>query len=170
MFDRVFSAMLDMLQDLVRHKWHANAAILQAVRQHDAATHDEESRKLLHHILQANRYWLLLTLQKEFDRESESRVPDTLDSLIARYRETAILELDWLFQLPEADLVRQLRTPFLPTRSFSIAEAVMQICMHSHGHRAQCAVRLRALGGTPPMMDYVVWLVQKPDPEWPQRS
>ncbi len=32
-FDTV-SGMLDMLQDLIRHKWHANTAILQAVRHH----------------------------------------------------------------------------------------------------------------------------------------
>ena len=162
--------MLDMLQDLVRHKWHANAAILQAVKQHEPAASDAELRKLLHHILQSNRYWLLLCLQRQFLRDEESRIPETLDCVIARYRETAILELDWIFQLPEADLVRQLRTPFLPTRSFSVAESVMQICMHSHGHRAQCATRLRALGGTPPMMDYIVWLAQKPDPEWPSRG
>jgi uncharacterized damage-inducible protein DinB len=162
--------MLDMLQDLVRHKWHANAAILQAVRQHDAAAHDEEIRKLLHHILLANRYWLLLALQREFAREEESRIPEGLDSQIERFKETAIVEMDWIFQLPESDLLRQLRSTSLPARSFSVAEAVMQVCMHSHGHRAQCAARLRALGGAPPMMDYIAWLVQKPDPDWPVRS
>ncbi len=117
----------------------------------------------------ANRYWLLLTLQREFAREEESRIPDNLDSLIERFRETAIVEMDWIFQLPESDLVRQLRATALPSRSFSIAEVVMQVCMHSHGHRAQCATRLRALGGIPPMMDFISWLTQKPDPDWPTR-
>jgi len=112
--------MLDMLQDLVRHKWHANAAILQAVRQHDAAAHDEELRKLLHHILIANRYWLLLTLLREFAKEEESRIPDTLDKLTECFRETAIVEMDWIFQLPEADLVRQLRPAALSGRPTSL--------------------------------------------------
>jgi uncharacterized damage-inducible protein DinB len=161
--------MLDMLQDLVRHKWHANAAILQAVRKHDPAAHDEELQKLLHHILRANRYWLFLMLQKEFVSEEESRIPDSLDGLIARFRETAIVEMDWIFQLPESDLVRQIRSAILPARSFSIAEGMMQVCLHSHGHRAQCATRLRDLGGTPPMTDFITWLIQKPDPDWPAR-
>lgn len=162
--------MLDMLQDLVRHKWHANAAILQAVRHHDAAAHNEELRKLLHHILIANRYWLLLTLQREFAREEESRIPDTIDNLIERFRDTAIVEMDWIFQLPEADLLRQLRPAALSGRTYSVAEALIQVCLHSHAHRAQCATRLRALGGTPPMMDFIVWVSERPDPEWPARA
>ena len=161
--------MLDMLQDLVRHKWQANAAMLQAVRQLDAASQDEEIRKLLHHILQANRYWLLLALQKEFVTAEEMSVSDNLDDLIGRFRETSFVELDWILQLPESELVRQLRARALPDRSFSVAESILQVCLHSHGHRAQCASRLRALGGTPPMMDYIAWVVQKPDPDWPTR-
>ena len=162
--------MLDMLQDLVRHKWHANAAMMQAVRQHDAAPQDEEIRRLLHHILQANRYWLLLALQKEFVTAEEMRISDTLDDLIDRFRETSFVELDWILQLPDSELVRQLRARSLPDRSFSLADSILQVCLHSHGHRAQCATRLRALGGTPPLMDYISWVSQKPDPEWPTRS
>jgi uncharacterized damage-inducible protein DinB len=30
--------------------------------------------------------------------------------------------------------------------------------MLSQGHRAQCTKRLRRLGGTPSMTDYIVWL------------
>jgi uncharacterized damage-inducible protein DinB len=162
--------MLAMLQGLVRHKWHANASLLRAVQQHASAARDEELRKLLHHILQANRYWLLLSMQKEFAREEESRIPETLDGLIALYRETAILEMDWLFQLPEENLVRQVRSSFLTARTFSIAEVLMQVIMHSQGHRSQCATRLRALGGTAPASDFILWLVEKPDPEWPART
>ena len=62
---------------------------------------------------------------------------------------------------------RQLETPFLPGATFSVAEGIMQICLHSHGHRAQCATRLRQLGGTPPGTDFILWLKEKrPVPEW----
>jgi uncharacterized damage-inducible protein DinB len=162
--------MLDMLQDLVRHKWHANASLLRSIREHDAAARDEELRKLLHHTLITNRYWLMLSLQKEFDREKEGRLPDTLDALVANFRDTSITELDWLFQLPECDLLRQLRPAALPGHTYSVAEALIQVCLHSHGHRAQCATRLRTLGGTPPMTDFIAWAGDKPDPEWPTRS
>ena len=32
----------------------------------------------------------------------------------------------------------------------SVAEALLQVCMHSHGHRAQVATRLRQHGAVPP--------------------
>ena len=39
--------MLDMLRDLVAHKGHANAALLGAIQQNDAASTDPEVRELL---------------------------------------------------------------------------------------------------------------------------
>ena len=52
------SAMLQMLRDLVAHKGHANAALLNAIRQNAASASDPELWELLHHILLANRFWL----------------------------------------------------------------------------------------------------------------
>ena len=40
----------------------------------------------------------------------------------------------------------------------SIRQALTQAAMHSHYHRGQNATRLRELGGTPPMTDFIVWL------------
>jgi len=68
--------MLAMIADLVRHKWHANATLLSAITHHELAAQDEELRTLFHHILIANRYWLLLILQKEFARDEEARIPE----------------------------------------------------------------------------------------------
>jgi uncharacterized damage-inducible protein DinB len=161
--------MMAMIQDLVRHKWHANAALIGAIGQHDAAAKDEELRKLLHHILIANRYWLYLILQKESEREEEARIPDGLDGVIAKYKGTEMEELPWLAKCQEADLDRMLhpQSPLLDGQSFSVAEAVMQVCLHSVGHRAQCANRLRALGGTPSNTDFILWLKDRPAAAWP---
>ena len=52
--------MLALLQDLVRHKAHANASLLRAVRNHEAAARDTEIRALLHHVILANRFWFSL--------------------------------------------------------------------------------------------------------------
>ena len=161
--------MMAMIQDLVRHKWHANAALISAIGQHDGAAHDEEMLKLLHHILIANRYWLYLILHKEFVREEEARIPDGLDAVIARYKATEAEELPWLAQCREADLDGMLHpeSPLLGGQDFSVAQAVMQVCMHSVGHRAQCASRLRALGGTPTNTDFILWLKDRSAAAWP---
>ena len=160
--------MHETLQDLIRHKWYANALLLSAIHDHDAASHDNDLRKLLHHILLANRYWLLLILKSDFVEAEELPVPETLDQLVARCKQTERDEMDYLSQFSNADADRLLQSPFLPDTSFSIDQAMAQACMHSQGHRSQCATMLRELGGTPPSMDFIVWLKDRPAPVWPE--
>ena len=158
--------MLALLRDLVQHKWHANASLLAAIRRDAAAAQDEELRKLLHHIILANRFWFALTLNRSFSQELETPVPQSFEVLVARYRETQLEELPWVLHVSEADLIASLESPFTPGFTFSVAQALVQVCMHSHGHRAQCATRLRSLGGVPPPMDFIVWLKTRPVPDW----
>jgi uncharacterized damage-inducible protein DinB len=158
--------MLPMLQDLVQHKWYANAAMIKAIGQHEAAAQDLELRKTLHHILLANRYWLSLLLTLPFVLEEESRIPESLAIVAAQYQETQAREVTWLAEAQEADLAGLLETPFMPGVTYSVAQALMQVCLHSHGHRAQCTTRLRSLGGTPPATDFILWLKERPAPDW----
>jgi uncharacterized damage-inducible protein DinB len=158
--------MLALLQDLVRHKAHANASLLRAVHNHEAAAHDTEIRTLLHHVILANRFWFSLMRGVSFDSKEESRVPGSLDAIAQLYRSTHTQELDWIAGLQDADLARRIETPFIPGQTFSIEQALLQVCMHSHGHRAQCATRLRQLGGIPPSMDFILWLKDRPAPDW----
>jgi uncharacterized damage-inducible protein DinB len=49
------------------------------------------------------------------------------------------------------------------------AETVVQVAMHSSYHRGQVATQLRALGGEPPLTDFVVWIwLGRPAPSWPE--
>ena len=155
-----------MLVELVKHKGYANAAVLAAIRRTEAAALDPDLRKLLHHIITSDRYWLSLFLQLPFDLDKERRVPETLDELIARFQDTHAQELNWITEISEQDLDRSLTTPYFPDSIFSVAQAIMQVCMHSQAHRAQCATRLRALGGAAPMTDFIVWLKERPAPQW----
>ena len=155
-----------ILEELVRHKWYANAAYLAAICQDEATRRDEELRKLFLHILVSNRFWLFLTLGREFDREKEARLPDAIEPLIDTYKETETLEMDWLDRCDEAELARPLVWPRLPRQSFTVSQVFLQICLHSHGHRAQSANRLRSLGGTPPPTDFILWVKDRPAPDW----
>ena len=140
--------------------------MLKAIREHEVAAQDTELRKLLHHILLANRFWLMLILGLPFVLEDESRIPETLEELKEKYRETHVQEIEWIDQASETDLQRRVETHYIPGQSYSVAEALMQVCLHSHGHRAQCAARLRLLGGTPPNTDFIVWLHDRHVPDW----
>ena len=159
--------MLATIQELVSHKWYANASLLTAIHDHEIAAQDKELRDLLHHIIVANRFWLMLSLHEPFAIEKESRILDALETIVALYKQTQLQESAWVFRLDESDLDKSLETPFIPGRAFSVVQALIQVCMHSHGHRAQCAARLRTLGGIPPATDYITWLKDRPAPHWP---
>lgn len=158
--------MLAMLQDLVHHKNYANATLLDAIAKYEQASVDPELRHLLHHIILANRFWVALFLGRSFDINDESRVPESLQAVAKLYPETHEWEIPWISGLHDPDLNRVVVTPFIPDQSFSLAQAIMQVCLHSHGHRAQCAAKLRALGGNPPPTDFIVWLKDRPAPSW----
>lgn len=157
------------LQDLVQHKWYANARLLTAVRQAPAAVQDKQLRELLHHILLANRFWLKLSQGVPFSPESEWQVPESLDALVTQYKETYAEEAAWVMQLTDLELERQLQASYFKGHTFSVEEGIVQICLHSQGHRAQVAIRLRELGGTPPSLDFVIWLKDDQPPiVWPE--
>jgi len=150
--------MLPLIDQLIRHKWWANANLLRSVDNHPPIANDPELRKLLHHILVANRYWLLLILGQPFVDEQEKRIPESHTALAAQFHATEQLELDWLSLATQSELNRQLQPRALPDTTISVAEALIQVALHSHGHRSQCSARLRALGGTPAPMDFVLWV------------
>lgn len=150
--------MLLLIDQLLRHKWWANSKLLTSVSAHAPAAEDPELRKLLHHILVSNRYWILLTLGQPFIDENEKRIPESHAALTAQFIETERLEIDWLSRATPEELERQVQPRALPGTTISVAEAMTQTALHSQGHRSQCATRLRALGGTPAPTDFVLWI------------
>ena len=158
--------MLPMLKDLLLHKEYANASLIKAISQHEPAAQDPELRKLLHHIILANRYWLFLILERPFAVEEESQLPESLGAITALYRETHAQEGQWIARLHEDALARALETPFIPGLRCSVAQAIMQVCLHSQGHRAQCASRIRSSAGEPPTLDFILWLKERPAADW----
>jgi uncharacterized damage-inducible protein DinB len=158
--------MLGMLRDLVQHKAWASAALLSAIRQNETASDDEALRTLLHHIILANRFWLFSCLGRPFAIDEESRVPESLAPLADLFQATHAMEGDWMSHAGQSELARVLEDALIPGGRCSIAQAYMQVCMHSQGHRSQCATRLRLLGGHPPATDFILWLKDRPSPQW----
>jgi uncharacterized damage-inducible protein DinB len=154
--------MLDLLRDLVGHKGHANRAILAAIRQHETAAQDSAILALLHHILVANRFWFLTFVGEPFVAERELQPPGSLDSLIEGYAALQQREEAWIEGISERDLSRVLEMPQIPGGRCTVAQGVTQVCLHCQGHRAQIASMLRALGGTPPLTDFILWVAQRP--------
>jgi uncharacterized damage-inducible protein DinB len=160
--------MLAMIRDLFRHQAYADASMINAIKQHEIAAQDREIRTLLHHILAAHRFWIHLSQGFPLVVDDESVVPASLETIAAQYRATQMLEQEWLARIDESDLARTLESPYFPGRRICVGEALMQVCLRSQGHRSQCAVRLRLLGGEPPPVDYMLWLKDRHGPVWPE--
>jgi uncharacterized damage-inducible protein DinB len=158
--------MLAMLRDLVAHKGHADAALLSAIRLNGTAASDPELWELLHHILLANRFWLLTVLGLPFVHDDEARPSPSFEALTERYDSTQAQEIEWLTTATEGDLARILENALIPNGKCSVSQAFMQVCLHSHGHRAQCAKLLRRHGGVPPPADFILWLTSRPRAAW----
>ena len=159
--------MLAMLRNLDAHKGYANASLLSSVQRSPAAATDPEVGELLHHVLVANRFWVLSILGLPFEAEGEVRLSRALAALVDGFRRTHELESAWIEQASEAGLSQTIEGPLIPGGRCTAAEAMMQVCMHSHGHRAQCAKLLRKHGVVPPPTDFIVWLVDRTPAEWP---
>jgi len=158
--------MLEMLRDLINHKGYANASLLNAIRQNGAAASDPEVWEMLHHVLLANRFWLLAVLGLPFVLEHEARPSASLDALVHEYASTQAQEVEWLETAAESDLARILENPLIPNGRCTVSQAFMQVCLHSHGHRAQCAKLLRRHGGVPTATDFILWLAHRQGAEW----
>jgi uncharacterized damage-inducible protein DinB len=105
-------------------------------------------------------------LEAPFVLEDESRPAPSFDALIQRYARTQSQEAAWFDRATATDLERTLRSPLIPNGECSVAQAFLQVCMHSHGHRGQAAKMFRRHGGTPPATDFILWLATRPPAEW----
>ena len=105
--------------------------------------------RFLHHILISNRFWLLSIVGEPFVAEAATRAPASLGAIIADFRTIHDRETAWLANATEQALSRTLENEFIPGGRCTISDALLQVCLHSQGHRAQCAKMLRALGGRP---------------------
>lgn len=159
--------MIEMIQDLVRHKGYANATLLAVVMQSPAASADAEIAELLHHVLIANRFWTSSIVGEPFVPDDEIRTSRALPALVDGFRAVQAIEEAWLATAADADLTKYVAGHLVPGGRCTVARAITQVCLHSLGHRSQCAKLLRRHGITPPMTDFIMWVVERPAAQWP---
>ena len=70
---------------------------------------------------------------------------------------------------PGLALSRTVRIPWFPDPPcvLTVAEALVQVAMHTQHHRGQCMTRLKDFGGEPKNVDWIIWLWKlKPQGRW----
>jgi len=150
--------MIPMFQSLFAHQTWADVTMLKAVAGQEGAFADEEVRKWLHHIVTVQRFFLSLFQGRAFDWEREKQVPDTPGAMERLFEEAHADGAAYTARLDAAELARTIEFPIMKEFHPPVRDALMQVVMHSEHHRAQVAMRLRALGGKPPMTDYILWI------------
>lgn len=144
----------ESLVDLARHQAWADQAHWTTLRENTALREDAEIRTRLNHMVKAQR--MLTTLARGGIPDTGMKNIESLDELEAAMREA---QADLVAALAGADLDRMIALPRGPKGPFEAPAGVLllQALTHSQHHRGQNASRMRQLGATPPMTDYVVW-------------
>ena len=167
---------LDVIHPLYAHMEWADALVWRRILETPAAANDEKIRALIYHIHMVQRAFVTIWRNGPRQFEELSAFPD-LPALMRWGRDAheqlksylAAADASTLagpLNMPWADrLVEALGRPAAPT---TLGETMLQVPMHTLYHRGQVNLRLRELGGEPPLVDYIAWIwFGKPTPEWP---
>ena len=159
--------MLAFLRDLMAHAEWANAVFFHAWGKSPARDH-EELRHRVGHIIGVARGFLSV-----FHGEPPGGPPDgppsSFDELKTRAETCHAGLRDFTAGLDLDGLARTVRIPWFPDPPcvITLAEALVQVAMHTQHHRGQCMTRLKDFGGEPKNVDWIIWLwKQKPQGRW----
>jgi uncharacterized damage-inducible protein DinB len=149
-----------LLRDLLDHQLWADAEHWRVIGATTAAREDKAIRDRLHHIHQVQRFFMWAVGDRA--HRPTPTTPDqfpTVDALAAYARESHDAVATFRDGVSDRRLEESIVVPWFtdPPLTLKIAEALAQMALHSHHHRAQNATRIRELGGTPPLTDLIVW-------------
>ena len=161
---------VDLFRDLYRHMEWADATIWKSVRA--TAADDERLIKLLRHIHYVQRAFLILWRGEALS----FRAPRDAASLAEWAREYHRAVQPYVDTVTEEKLREPIVPPWIPEfeeaagRKFqaaTVGESMFQVPAHSSYHRGQVNTRLRELGATPPLVDYIAWVwFGRPGADW----
>jgi uncharacterized damage-inducible protein DinB len=167
---------LDLLRQLIRHMEWADAEVWRAVLAHEPAGHDKRLRDLLTHLHLVQRLFLMVWQKLPLD-PSRGRPEFATAADMRAWAQTYYPDANrFLDAVDEAALTSEVAMPWVKSfeaqlgRTFAtptLAETIFQVTSHSTYHRGQVNARLREVGGTPPLVDYIAWIwFGRPAPNW----
>jgi uncharacterized damage-inducible protein DinB len=165
---------LDLLRDLFRHMEWADAIVWRAILASPSALSDAVMKAKLYHLHMVQRAFLNVWRDVPHSPNDGSEL--TVNELakwshdyygpLSKYIESLTESmLDQPVTLPWARFfASESRVdPAVP----SLGETMMQVSSHSTYHRGQVNARLRELGDTPPLTDFIAWIwFSRPAAEW----
>jgi uncharacterized damage-inducible protein DinB len=165
---------MEFFTDLYRHMEWADSSVWKAVMECERAKSDEKLLGCLTHLHLVQQFFLL-TWRGEPRPASfptfETAEPlldwarpyyDDAFSYLATFGDERISEpvpLAW------ASMVEKLIGR--AAAKTTLGDTILQVALHTLYHRGQVNARLREIGGTPPLVDYIAWVwFGRPSPNW----
>ncbi len=141
--------------DLARHQAWADAAHWKALHENSTLLEDPEIRKRLNHMVQALQMLTTLARGETPDPSGKKDIEaaDQLEAAQGKANAEIVEALDTI------DLQKMIALPRGPQGPWEAPAGVLLVQAITHGqhHRGQNASRMRRLGATPPMTDFVIW-------------
>ncbi len=159
--------MLTFLRDLVAHAEWANAVFFHVWATSPARDH-EELRRRVGHVVGVHQGFLSI-LRGEAPGRPPDGPPPPFDDLKTRAVTGHAGLRDFTAALDAEGMARTVRIPWFPDPPcvITVADALVQVAMHTQHHRGQCMTRLKDFGGEPKNVDWIIWLwKQKPAARW----
>lgn len=156
------------LYDLFKHMRWADATEWQAIFKTNDAENDGKIKGLTVHIHMVQHAYLCLW------EKLPLKMPDAEDfkdlQSVAKWGDEFYEKIFGFLDCLEVEkLNNPLEIPWIKyfeskigkvPDSITIAESILQVALHSTYHRGQVNTRLRELGGEPPLVDYLFWILQ----------
>jgi len=146
---------VELLKDMARHQIWSDTQHWKTFHANPALLEDAEIRQRLNHMLLACLMLTKLARGEAVD-PTGLRNPEPIEEI-----ETAMGEANegLAAAIESVDTMKSIQLPRGPKGPFEAPAGVvlLQALMHGHHHRGQNAARMRALGVTPPMTDFILW-------------
>jgi uncharacterized damage-inducible protein DinB len=165
-----------MIDALYRHMEWADATVWRAIAATPDAEKDQKLRDRLLHLHSVQQAYMSIWRGQEPVIPGASTFADA-QAIREWAREFYGEVREYLRTLDESTLDEPFDIPWTKHleqqfgRTFAAVthrDTLLQIPMHSTYHRGQVNTRLRELGATPPLVDYIAWAwFGKPGAEWP---
>jgi uncharacterized damage-inducible protein DinB len=159
--------MLTFLCDLLAHCEWANAVFFHIWGKSPARDH-EDLRRRVGHIVGVQQGFLAV-LRGEAPGGPPPGPPPSFEELHHRAQTSHAGMREFAATLDPQTLSQSVRIPWFPDPPcvIAIAEALVQVAMHTQHHRGQCMTRLKDFGGEPKNVDWIIWLWKgKPPARW----
>lgn len=163
------------LKALYSHMEWADALVWQTVLADSRVSRDDYVVDSLFHSHMVQRAWLAIWRAEEVSiptRDDFAGLAEIRDWARSYHPEAA----SFLAGLTEDDLRREISVPWTefiekeiggPASPACLGDTVYQVAAHSSHHRAQIQGRVREVGGSPQMVDYIGWIWRgRPAADW----